>query len=344
MDEENLRRLLQEMKKFDRLDREKNIFSIGARGYYENPTSDLFSFFLDPTGDHMLGDLVLSCLLECLPDSKPFPVLDDAPEREYITEAGNRIDILLNGHDWVLVIENKLEHSPANPFEEYKASIEQNEHFLGKHKYFVILAPYNPYVSGWAWISYRCLLDKVRKRLGERFVTSGFSKWGMFLREFLLNIEAQVGRDMNENEFNFIQGNYADISFLLALHEDYMNRLSEIVRRASEEVLGVNPVNVKRHNWKSDGIALRVYLKQGRQDNATLLVCPDGKFRIQFYVQANARNEGIDRLAFIDQGNFADWGNEANGSLWLFAKDEESLNSALRTLKTALTLLIKNTQ
>jgi len=332
------------MKKFDRLDREKNILSIGARGYYENPTSDLLSFFLDPTEDHMLGDLVLSCLLECLPDSKPFPGLEGAPEREYITEAGNRIDLLLNGNSWVMAIENKLEHSPNNPFEEYKTSVEKNKNLLGKERYFVILAPYNPYVSGLVWISYRCLLDKVRKKLGEKLVISGFSKWGMFLREFLLNIEGQLGRDMNENEFGFIQSNYADIVFLMSLHEEYMTRLSEIVRRASEEVLGSNPASVKRHNWRSDGIALRVYLNQDRQDNATLLVCPDGKFRIQFYVQENARNEGIERLDFTDQGNFADWGNEANGSLWVFAKDEETLNSALETLRTALTLLIKNTQ
>src|SRR6266446_1853737 len=109
MKEESFQKLFQEMNKLRKPHREKNIFSIGGRGYYENPTSDLLGFYLDPTEEHGLGDLVLSCLIESLPDPKPSLLgLEEAPEREYVTQAVNRIDLILHGSGWVIALENKL--------------------------------------------------------------------------------------------------------------------------------------------------------------------------------------------------------------------------------------------
>ena len=42
---------------------EKTFFSIGGRGYYEDPTSDVLAFYLDPNEEHGLGDLVLQSLV-----------------------------------------------------------------------------------------------------------------------------------------------------------------------------------------------------------------------------------------------------------------------------------------
>jgi hypothetical protein len=112
MESEKLQKLLQEVGALRGPRRETNIFSIGSRGYYENPTSDLLAFFLDPRGEHDLGDLLLSCLAELLPDAPQLLQLLEPPEREYRTQGQNRIDILLNSSGWVIAIENKLRHRP----------------------------------------------------------------------------------------------------------------------------------------------------------------------------------------------------------------------------------------
>lgn len=43
---------------------EQTIFSIGGRGYYENPTSDVLAFFCDSEGTHGLGNLMMEALFD----------------------------------------------------------------------------------------------------------------------------------------------------------------------------------------------------------------------------------------------------------------------------------------
>ena len=48
MDLEQLRALLAKAERFYQPEREPSIFALGGRGYYENPTTDLLAFFLNP--------------------------------------------------------------------------------------------------------------------------------------------------------------------------------------------------------------------------------------------------------------------------------------------------------
>ncbi|MCW1874982.1 PD-(D/E)XK nuclease family protein [Erwinia sp. INIA-01] len=73
---------------------ETNIFSVGARGHYENPVSDLLAFFIDPDAPHGLNTLVLGAFLECLSSDVDASLLSP-PAREVMTQKGTRIDLLL---------------------------------------------------------------------------------------------------------------------------------------------------------------------------------------------------------------------------------------------------------
>jgi len=55
MDYENLKQKLEEAKSFFQPEIEKTIFSVGGRGYYENPISDILAFFFNPQEVHGLG-------------------------------------------------------------------------------------------------------------------------------------------------------------------------------------------------------------------------------------------------------------------------------------------------
>jgi hypothetical protein len=343
MESGQLQELLQKACGLRRRSREGNIFSTGARGYYEEPTSDLLAFFLNPSAEHGLGDLLLACLVDFLREP-PFPLeLEEPPIREYPTRDQNRIDLLLHGIGWVIAIENKIRHSPLNPFAEYRDTIQAR--FQGKRLYFVILSPYDPGQPGWTWVSYEALLAKAREKLGARLIAAGFSKWSIFFREFLIHLEDQVGRDMDDQQFNFVRDHYSQVREVSELHDRYIEGLRDRVESAARDLLGTEPYRVARNLWPPHGIALRVFPAADRQHNSTLLVCPDGSFRVQFYVQVDARQPNeADRAVFTDDGHFRYMGDESRGALWIFYRDEGDLDSAMNTFRTSLSVLRNHTQ
>jgi len=283
-------------------------------------------------------------LCECIPERKVIPLgLQEPPEREYFTDKQKRIDLILHGDGWVIALENKLRHGPDNPFTEYRSAVEKDTRFGNKQKFFVILSPYDPKIEGWKWINYKCFLSHLRDKLGALFVSTGISKWAIFLRELILSIEGQLEQDMDNIDFEFVRDNYSDFIDSISLHEQYIMKVRDIASNAAEEVLGAAPAIVSRQNWHQHGIALRVYPVKARQDNATLLVCPDGKFRIQFYyyVEDDLQNSDAERAAFMANGLFQNWGEESNGKIWVFARDENDIVPALKMLKRALEMLFK---
>jgi PD-(D/E)XK nuclease superfamily len=307
MEEEKLQELLNEAGKLSFVRREKNIFSLGGRGYYEEPMSDLLAFFFDPQEEHGLGDLALTSLAEFLQNAPVAPLtLAEPPTREYTTPAGNYIDLVLNGDRWVIALENKITHAPLNPFEEYRAAVNADGRFDGKDKYFVILSPSQASVENWKWVGTQNWVASIHQRLGTQFVRSGLSKWTVFLREFLILIENQTGGIMDLHEFEFVQRNYPTVVNVLKLRDGYLNALQERVRQTTSETLGREPARTARRDWHQYGIALCVYLRQDRQHYAVLLVLPGGGFRVQYYVQANMVRTEVNRSEFKAGGTFED--------------------------------------
>src|SRR6185436_11838084 len=97
-------RLLHKSRAFRAHSEEKNIFALGGRGYYENPTTDLLAFFAHPQETHDFGDLVLKSLFDCLYEKglRRGLLVGDLvgdPSREESTQLGNRIDLLIEGMD-----------------------------------------------------------------------------------------------------------------------------------------------------------------------------------------------------------------------------------------------------
>src|ERR1039457_4692677 len=102
--------------------KERTLFSLGGKGYYENPASDLLAFFLKPDAEHGFKDLFLKAFLECMKGGyADLGTAGATVRREDVTEEGNRPDLVVQGQDWVLLIENKIYHAQVNPFETYEA-------------------------------------------------------------------------------------------------------------------------------------------------------------------------------------------------------------------------------
>lgn len=142
MELEDARTLLAKAAYYRQPDYEPSIFALGGRGYFENPTTDLLAFFLDPSQVHGKGDCFLQALLNCLPDVNELQTtLRAPPQREVSTQNGNRIDLLLLGDDWDLLLENKILHSQINPFSDYEEYADGLKDDKCRRRLCVVLSP-----------------------------------------------------------------------------------------------------------------------------------------------------------------------------------------------------------
>ena len=228
--------LIKEVTKIELPDLEKTIFSIGCRGHYENPTSDILAFYLDPEAEHQLGSLVLDSLfsaliktLETTPegkfDNQPTQLsslkeiiekksinLALTPSREVSTENIKKIDLLLEGDDWVMVIENKIYAAQNNPFKKYEQFVENYKTTKDKI-FFVILSPEgNSINKKWIGLSYENFITKIEEKLGSEFILKPFNKWTVFLRDFILNLKQHTEREKMQTEtLEFIGENIEEV-------------------------------------------------------------------------------------------------------------------------------------
>jgi hypothetical protein len=259
MDLTQLKVLLEKANLYRQQEREPSIFGLGGRGYYENPTTDLLAIFLDPTQPHGLSECFLGGLLECLPDSKGLHAsLSEAPLREVATSQAKRIDLILRGDDWDMVLENKIFHDQINPFYEYEEYAQANLAGDGRCLLYVVLSPSGQSVQpGWYGLSYAKLINSIRQQLGQLLISKPLDKWQVFARDFLLHLEnITVEQTMDAEALNFVFEHMYQINQINALKEKAVKELdNKILERLRDTVANLD-CKTRRHAWEN-GPALR---------------------------------------------------------------------------------------
>lgn len=259
MDLEQIRALLTQARQHQQPAYEPSIFALGGRGYYENPTTDLLAFFLDPAQRHGLGDCFLRSLLSCLDaPSLPQTGLRLPPQREVTTAGGNRIDLLLHGEDWLLVLENKILHSQMNPFADYEQHARSlaTEHSIPP--LYVVLSPSGKSSRrGWLGLSYATFVKALRDELDHALSDRPLDKWQVLVEEFLLHLKnTTMDKVMPSESIEFIFDNLPQINALNTLRDKAFEALkSKILARLETEVPDYTPYT-RHHTW-SAGPALR---------------------------------------------------------------------------------------
>ncbi|MCC5451809.1 PD-(D/E)XK nuclease family protein [Rheinheimera sp. UJ51] len=250
-----LQQLLADFKQLPPLNvAEQSIFSIGSKGYYENPTTDILAFFCNDNGQHKLGNTALKALFNCLNDvtSELDCSLISPPEREVVTKDRKRIDLLLESANWVMVVENKIFHQQNNPFDDYENFIlvEQANRFANKKKLFVVLAPTKEVtLKGWHFISYSELIAALKAQLAELFISQPIHKWLLLLREFILHLESLMSQpSLNQETLDFVLKNLTEIKDIQQIKQDaineYLAQLQTALQRKLDKV-----VNARIQNW-----------------------------------------------------------------------------------------------
>lgn len=259
MDLEPLRTLLAEAERFYPPDQEPSIFAFGGRGYYENPTTDLLAFFLDHTQVHNLKTCFLTALLNCLPNSEKWtPRLREAPKREVVTNNNNRIDLVLLGDGWDLVLENKIFHAQANPFPDYEEFAQSKLNDGKRDLVYVVLSPSGKSTQDlWHGLSYAQFIPEARQQLAQHMCSHPIDKWQVFARDFLLHLEnIVVEKPMDPQAVNFVMDHLHQIDKLLNLKERTFDAINtKVQEKLAAELLDYEPWHT-RHEW-DHGPAMR---------------------------------------------------------------------------------------
>ncbi len=266
--------LLRKAKMYSLPEREVDIFSVGGRGHYENPITDILAFFCDTNAAHGLGSLVLGALVECLPEeSKKNIGYNCTVLRERFTRTGKRIDLILDGNDWLIVLENKVFHHESNPFEEYEEwanDYVDNKKVPKENICFILLSPSTAKEKRGEWnrVSYRDLIEKMKSSLADYSISHPLTKWTVLLREFILHLEGVMYQPQVSSETtDFIFDNLTQINELQELKKkvenDFLLQLREalkekLVRELGNEVF----VNAVIADWQEKGICTYCYLPQ----------------------------------------------------------------------------------
>lgn len=265
---------------------EANIFSLGARGHYENPVSDLLAFFIDPDAPHGLNTLVLEALLDCL--SAPVDIsLFSPPAREVMTQEGTRIDLLLESEEWAMALENKIWHQQNNPFNDYSDYLAQK--YPDKKQILVVMSPEGQAPIGWTGVSYSMFISALLPKLGMACVSSSLNKWHVLLREFILHLESLMGKNTIAPETEvFVLDNLLRIQEAVLLKNAVVKSLQEECLRFLTEYFSDNghEVATALNHWEGYP-ALRFGLSHWVSGSDVVLFLdrtPGRQFEVRTYI------------------------------------------------------------
>jgi len=249
---------------------EPTLFSVGGRGHFENPITDLLAFYLNPAAPHGLGDLVLRSLWQSVGFPEDLELsLVEPPRREETTANRNRIDLVLVGPSWVAAIENKIRHAQVNPFEDYEQHLAGR--FPGRIALRIVLSPAGTTTrAAWVPLSYRRLIDSVREQMNEHGDALSPSKWAMFLQEFLLHLENEATeKHMTDEQMAFVEGNYALLARVAELRQEYHRTIEREAASLLQQQFPTYQIWTKVDDWGT-GPAIRFFSDRWGKSNPVI--------------------------------------------------------------------------
>lgn len=221
--------LLLDFQSLPREAKARTFMEVSGQAHYENVASNILAFYFDPKEEHGLKDLLLTAFLE-MAGHKGVKVSEvNSIEREYPAEDGKRIDLVIDGGDFVIGIENKIYHWEANDFGNYGRVIDT----LGKEKSITVKAVLGLHAQAWRpalpggflRFSYAQLWNHVRNTLGLYLPTAN-PKWVTYLIDFMETTSRLAGESQTNKDFtDFFLKHNDTIEQLVAERQTLLNRL-----------------------------------------------------------------------------------------------------------------------
>ena len=310
--------------------KEKTFMEVSGYPHYENVCSNILSFYLNPKEEHKLDDIVLKSLIETIKLKTNFIDVNTSNFdvfREYTTQKGNRIDIVLKNDEVVIGIENKIKASVYNDLEDYANTL----NVLNKDSIKILLSLYNNEKvtenTEFINIKYHELFNQLKVELDN--VKYKDNKWYIFLVEFINNIENFEGElEMEEEIINWLNANQNEINELDKIREiatKSIEKKQEELKVLLEEKLKVNYIKI----WKGNS-DMSCYIDAPLKYHVDAKLNPSG-WKVGIFTWTVSNHNRIKQI--IDNSNYTLIEDETNHR-WLYRYDyntdiEEILNKVI---------------
>lgn len=245
-----------------RVKRPPTFMEIAGYPHYENACSNVLAFYLEPEQPHGLGTLLLDALARAGGIASPDEGLGGnvSVEREVVTDAGNRIDIVIESDAHAIVIENKIRAAVDNPFADYSRYLERRAPVGSEnHRFLLTLSPTH---EGSAWgfknITHAEFVACIREALG-RHVSGADTRYLTLLLDFLNTLEnLHKGTRMDERFFRLLSERSDEIEALLGEIKAFRGELRQKVRALGSLVDAEAYANVGQWFWREETSLLDV--------------------------------------------------------------------------------------
>ena len=273
--------------------KEKTFMQISGYPHYENVCSNILSFYLNPKEEHGFQDLIIKELLKASNTEhyENINLKNISVFREYTTEKGNRIDIVVQNENIVIGIENKITARLYNDLEDYSNTLDK----LNKNNIKIVLSVKDETktTSGTNFINitYKQFFSSLKEKLLQYKEVD--NKWYIYLIDFIKNIEGYEVEKTMEVELNeWIKNHEQDINNfyeLLKVVKGGMNKkISEYGNLLEEKISS----RYKVKYWQDSEVQLGAYiLLGGIGANLDALLTIDGwKLGINIWKKTNKRS------------------------------------------------------
>jgi hypothetical protein len=225
--------------------RRLTFMEISGYPHYENVCSNILQFYLNPSNEHDLKDLVINSLLleindklKIDPDSETIEIF-----REQKTLKDNRLDLLILTKEYVIGIENKIFHFLNNDLEDYYNTIISK--CLGRKPICILLSlnrlttasdlenlKQNNFIN----ITYEQIFKNIKINLGW-YINSGNLYYVNYLTEFMKTIENLNPKTMEDKElWKFFKNYHEPIRSLIDNYNKYIVYLKDKVDQLLESL------------------------------------------------------------------------------------------------------------
>ena len=236
----------------DRPERLPTLMEVAGYPHYENACSNILAFFFDPNKQHGLGTLFLDALAHIgeIPHREAIGS-NVTVDREEITRAGNRIDLLIQSDSHAILIENKIWAPINNPLNDYAAHLDSLEPAgRSKHKFLLTLKRHTKKV-GYEFrnITHEDLVQEIRGQLGN-YVAGADTRYLTFMLDFLSTLDNLKGGMVMDPEFlEFLKSHGDGVEKLLIRIRSFKQELRNKVKQLAGYIdVGSNP-NVTSKFW-----------------------------------------------------------------------------------------------
>ena len=336
----NFKVLIEKFKQLDIVTKELTLFDVGAHGHFENPTTELLSFFLDSSKSHGLGDCFFNGFLDIIKSK----VLDNglgvliSVETEVSTAKGNRIDLLIETKNALTIVECKIYHEQNNPFGDYtsygiqRIADSRKEDEKDKNLIQIVLCLDGRVDditrnNGWHGISYQELVEDIELHLSKALLDNPYNKWGLFAREFLLYLKGlgNMGK-ISKDEIDFLTeniNNYFKLSEYLyesiipkianKIEVDLNSKLEGMYRKSKiKKWYDYEPyVNFSNECWKDSSSCVVLCIRNCEEKEISFTI------HINFFNEFGISSDQVNNLLKEYEAGSRVYKDEADGnSIW----------------------------